>query len=204
MAVFPVSTISLNIQQPAENSFAFGSPRNYFAVIETVSITSVLQHYWETHSDATPSAFQARRAGSLLLEWLNDVRKKPAASAQDFSLPWQQDFVKWLGQEKNHTVATIAREMTSIAAAFNHGLKRGIVVDETGERRETQLLKYSVPVLYKVGEISRLTAKPEPMPRDWLPTWEQWPYSSTALARKPRPAPGTKTARTCFAMSSAP
>ena len=136
-------------------------------------ITTLLNHYWGTHSDFSPSAFQARRAGTLLMEWLTEIRKKPAANATDFSLPWQQDFVKWLGQEKNHAVSTIAREMTSLAAAFNHALKPSIIVDENGEKREMQLLKFAVPVLYKAEEISRLTAKPEPLPRDWLPTWVQ-------------------------------
>src|SRR5436189_363074 len=166
MAIFPVSTISAKIQYHPENGFTFESPRNSFGVTDNISITSILQHYWETHSDTTPSAFQARRAGSLLLEWLNNVRKKPAAKATDFSLPWQQDFIQWLGQEKNHAVATIAREMTSLAAAFNHALKRSIIIGEDGEKREAQLLKFPMPVLYKAEEISRLTTKPEPMPRD--------------------------------------
>ena len=153
--------------------FGFEGTSNKLQAKSHASITSILQHYWESHSDATPSAFQARRAGSLLLEWLTDIRKKPAANAADFSLSWQQDFVKWLGQEKNHAVATIAREMTSLAAAFNHALKRIIVVGKDGEKREVQLLKSAVPVLYKAQEISRLTAKPEPTPRDWLPTGAQ-------------------------------
>ena len=85
---------------------------------ENVLISTILNHYWVTHSDFTPSAFQSRRAGTLLMEWLADVRINPAPDASDFSLPWQQDFVKWLGLEKNHAVSTIAREMTSIAAAL--------------------------------------------------------------------------------------
>jgi len=168
--VFPEDTKSLTTRSDTKAAFLSGTPPNNLSEDGSASITSILQHYWESHSDATPSAFQARRAGSLLLEWLKDVRKKPAANATDFTLLWQQDFVKWLGQEKDHAVATIAREMTSIAAAFNYALKLSIVVDETGERREFQLLSSAMPVLYQSGEISRLTAKPEPTPRDWLPT----------------------------------
>ena len=169
----PAASKSSIPRSEMRDGFGFGRPPNNLRRKDHASITSILQHYWESHSDATPSAFQARRAGSLLLEWLTDVRNKPAANATDFSLSWQQDFVKWLGQEKNHAVATIAREMTSLAAAFNHALKRSIVVGEDGEKREVQLLKSAVPVLYKAEEISRLTAKPEPTPRDWLPTWAQ-------------------------------
>ena len=171
--IFPEVTKSLTTRSGAKAAFLFGRPPNNLCEDGSASITSILQHYWESHSDATPSAFQARRAGGLLMEWLKEVRKKPAANATDFTLLWQQDFVKWLGQEKDHAVATIAREMTSIAAAFNYALKLGIIVDETGERREFQLLSSAMPVLYQTGEISRLTAKPEPTPRDWLPTWAQ-------------------------------
>ena len=181
-----------------KGSFGFKGTPNKFQAKNNASITSILQHYWESHSDATPSAFQARRAGSLLLEWLTDVRKKPAANATDFSLTWQQDFVKWLGQEKNHAVATIASEMTSLAAAFNHALRRSIVVGEGGEKREIQLLNTTVPVLYKAGEISRLTAKPEPMPRDWLPTWPQMALFIDTIGAKTKTGAWDKNSENLF------
>ena len=139
---------------------------------ENALITTMLTHYWETHSDATPSAFQARNGGKLLVEWLVDVLKKPAASAADFTQPQQQEFIKWLATVKKHAVATIAREMGSIAAAFSHAVKR-IVVEEDGKKREVQLLKYAVPVIYMERDISRITGKPESTPRDWVPSWEQ-------------------------------
>jgi integrase len=171
--MWPAAPKSRTTGSGVKEGFGIVAPPHGVGVPEKSLISSILQYYWETHSDATPSAFQARRAGTLLLEWLTDIRKKPEADASDFTLPWQQDFVKWLGQEKNHAVATIAREMTSIAAAFNHALKRSVVVGEDGGTREVRLLKSAVPVLYRVQEISRITAKPEPTPRDWLPTWAQ-------------------------------
>lgn len=171
--VYHPASKALTSRSDMRDGFVFGRPPNKLGEDDNATIPAILQHYWESHSDATPSAFQARRAGSLLLEWLKHVRKKPAANVKDFSLPWQQLFIKWLGHEKNHAVATIAREMTSIAAAFNHALKPSIVVDGNGEKREVQLLNSAMPVLYQSGEISRLTAKPEPKPRDWLPSWAQ-------------------------------
>jgi len=139
---------------------------------ENAMVTAILKHYWETHSDKSPSAHQARRSGVLLVEWLLDVRKQPAATAADFSAPWQQEFIKWLHTDKGHVAATIARGMAVISAAFHHAVKR-IVVDDDDGKREVQLLKYAVPVIYKEDEISRITDLPVSTPRDWLPTWEQ-------------------------------
>lgn len=152
--------------------FVAARPRHKTGSPENVLITSVLQHYWKTHSDATPGAFQARRTGSLLMEWLIDVRKMPTATVADFSTPWQQEFIKWLAHAKDHAVATITRELCIVLAALNHAAKQ-IIVDENGEKREVQILKNAVSVIYKEKDVSRLTGKPESTPRDWVPTWEQ-------------------------------
>ena len=132
----------------------------------------VIKHYWKTHSDTTPGAKQAHRAGKLLVEWLLDVIEKPSAKVADFSKAWQHLFIKWLSEEKNHAVATISREMSIIAAAINHAVKRFIALDD-GEMREVQLLKNAVPVIYKQEEISRITSKPVGKPRQWVPSFEQ-------------------------------
>ena len=150
------------ITRPPEDGL---SPKNAL-------VTAILTHYWQTHSDATPSAAQARRAGELLVEWIVDARNKPAANAADFSIPWQHEFIKWLSEKKNHAVGTISREMSIIAAAFNHAVKR-IVIDDDNLKREVQLLKYAVPVIYKQDEISRLTSKPVSEPREWTPRFEE-------------------------------
>ncbi|CAN5476514.1 hypothetical protein BH10PSE7_BH10PSE7_15040 [soil metagenome] len=135
-------------------------------------MTAILDHYLESHSDATPGRVQARRAAELLVEWLVGVQRKTRATAADFSGVWQQEFIRWLAAEKKHACGTISREMSVIAAAMGHALKR-IIVEEEGKKREVQLLKFAVPVIYKNEEVSRLTGLAEPAPRDWLPTWEQ-------------------------------
>lgn len=139
---------------------------------EEVLVSVILKHYYETHSDHIPGAKQARRAGALLIEWLLDVRKNPKATAASFSAVWQQEFIKWLAVEYNHAVATISREMSVIGSAFNHATKK-VVVEKDGRKVEIQLMKYQVKVIYETDEISRLTGKPAPKARDWLPTWEQ-------------------------------
>jgi integrase len=115
----------------------------------------------------------------------------------EFSMPWQQEFIKWLGEEKNHAVATISREMTSVAAAFNHAVKR-IVVDDDGSKRVVQLLKYAVPILYKEEEISRLTLKPGPTPRSWLPTWEQMAQFIDTIGRRTSKGEWNKNSENLF------
>jgi integrase len=46
------------------------------------------------------------------------------------------------------------------------------------------MLKYAVPVIYKQQEISRLTSKPEPTSRDWVPTWEQLAKFIDAIGKR--------------------
>jgi integrase len=139
---------------------------------EKVLMSVILNHYYETHSDQIPGAKQARRSGALLLTWLLDVRDMPEATAASFSTVWQQEFVHWLATEHGHSVSTISRVMSVIFAAMNHAVKR-IVIETEGQKKEVQLLKFVVPVLYKTAQISKLTDKPEPVARSWLPTWEQ-------------------------------
>lgn len=178
-------------------SFVITRPPETGLAPESALITTMLTHYWENHSDETPSAFQARRAGALLVEWLVDVHKKPAATAADFSQPWQHEFIKWLATVKQHAVATIAREMGSIAAAFSHAVKR-IVVEEDGKKREVQLLKYAVPVIYLEQEVSRITGKPESTPRDWVPSWEQMARFIDTIGRQTSKGEWNKNSENLF------
>lgn len=134
-------------------------------------MVTVVQHYWSTHSDATRGAKQATRAGKLLLEWLS-ANDRSSAKADDFSTAWQHDFIRWCATVKKHAVGTISRNMSILAAAMNHAVKR-VVVEQDGVRREVQLMKYAVPVLYAQDEISKLTDKPKSRPRGWLPTFAE-------------------------------
>lgn len=195
--VSPRAAQSLATRPHGKFDLVLGSPPKNVGVDNHVSITSILQHYWETHSDATPSAFQARRAGGLLLEWLVDVREKPAATVVDFSTPWQQEFIKWLADAKDHAVATITREMCIILAAINHAAKR-IVIDENGDKREVQFLKDTVSVIYKEKDVSRISGKPESIPRDWVPTWEQTALFIDTIGRQTSKGKWNKNSENLF------
>jgi integrase len=123
-----------------------------------VTLISVLNRYWTEHSDRRPNPSGARRAGTLLLDFLGN----DAAKVSDLTKAKQIEYLHWLHAEHGYAVAYISRQQAVIAAAL-----RRAVGDGEG------MLARAPKVIVSPVEISAILDEPEPEPDNWHPTIEQ-------------------------------
>jgi integrase len=123
-----------------------------------VALIAVLHKYWTEHSDRKPNPSAARRAGSLLLDFLGNT-----ARVFDFTKAKQREFIAHL-HEKGLSVAYISRIQAIVAAALNRA--------KADDDDEGMLLR-APRVIVNPKMIAALLDAPEPEPDNWHPTIEQ-------------------------------
>lgn len=122
---------------------------------ESVMISVVMQRYYVEHIDHTRSRFQAHQAGDKLMSFLG-----AQATVGEFRAGKQLQFMRSLLGE-GYAVATIARMMSAINAAFNHAKR------EDADGRE--LLLRAPRLTYSDRAVAAALGVAEPTPKNWHP-----------------------------------
>ncbi len=140
---------------------------------ERVMIAAVLDHYCDHHSDSRASAFQARRAAELVIEFLAD-QSDIAAKVASFGPIRQRQFMAWSQDKLGHSPATIARNLSVLSSAFRFGASLQQVTDGFGRQTEVLLLDQVPSVVTSGSKVAELLNVAEPEANDWLPTFEEF------------------------------
>lgn len=85
----------------------------------------------------------------------------------------QSRLVVWLSTKFGHSPSYISRVLSVVAADCKFATKSGVHETPDGRIVETRLLKTMPEICYDIKWISGLTKKPEPRPRDYVPTFEE-------------------------------
>ena len=137
-------------------------------------LVAVLNHYFTSHSDHQSAAHVARRAGILILDFLeNECGWGAEVKVGEFSKGLQTRFAVWLSTKFGHSPSYISRVLSVIAAACKYATKSAVSETADGRIVETRLLKSMPEICYDIKWISELTKQPEPLPRDYVPTFEE-------------------------------
>lgn len=139
---------------------------------DRVMLAAVLTHYYESHSDALPSAGAARRAGELVLNFLSDVAELgDNVKCAAFTRGMQQRFAQWSAEQFDHSTAYISRNLSVISSAVQHAATP-FVREVDGQLVEVQLLTTAPKIFYDGGWIAKITGQPEPGSRDYVPSYK--------------------------------
>lgn len=136
-------------------------------------ILAALDHYYEHDVKDKPSGPQAFRAVEITKEFLQSLGEV-GASVSSFGPIRQREFMAWCQKTLEHTATTIARNLSVISAAFRYGKRLVVVVDDFGRKHEIQLLDMAPDVVTQADRVAELLDLPEPKPRDWLPTFDEF------------------------------
>ncbi len=141
---------------------------------DAVSIARALDHYYENDVKHKPSATQAFQAISLVHSFLKTLRLNSAPPVSSFGPIRQREFMQWCRENHDHSAAYIARLLSVVSAAFRFGKRLVVITDELGNKHEVQLLDMAPDVVTQAARVAELLELPEPTPRDWLPTFEEF------------------------------
>lgn len=141
---------------------------------ENALLLAVLNHYFTLHSDNQSSAHVARRAGALLLQFLEtECGLGAEVKVGEFTKGLQSRFVIWSSTKFGHSPSYISRILSVVAAACKFATRSTVHECSVGRVVETRLLKTMPEICCDIKWISGLTRKPEPRPRDYVPTFEE-------------------------------
>lgn len=141
---------------------------------DEVMLVSVLNHYFINHSDKKVSAGMARHAGDLILMFLEtECGHGPEVVVGKFTKGVQALYAIWAAQKHNHAPSYISRCLSVIAAACRFASKTVVQFGPDGQITESRMLNMMPEVCYDAKWLAEVTNKPEPKPRDVIPTFEQ-------------------------------
>jgi integrase len=156
VAEYALNTASLSAQEPQE-----------------ALLLAVLNHYFTSHSDNLSSAHVARRAGILVLQFLEtECGFGAGVKVGEFTKGLQSRFAVWSSNKFDHSPSYISRVLSVVAAACKFAIKSTVHETTGGRIVETRLLKAMPEICYDIKRITGFTKKPEPHPRDYVPTFE--------------------------------
>jgi len=141
---------------------------------EVVTVIRALDHYYENDVKAKPSGDQAFRAIAIWEQFEAQLRLNAPMTVADFGPIRQREFMRWSREKHSHSAAYIARVLSVVSASFRFGKKIAVITDELGNKREVQLLDMAPDVVTQAARVAELIDVPEPTPRDWLPTFEEF------------------------------
>lgn len=132
-----------------------------------------LNHYYDNDIGKKPSADQALRSMNLVSDFLKD-RMMPTAPVSAFGPIRQREFMRWCHDRHRHTANTIARTLSVVSAALRFGKRVVVIRDGLDNDREVQLLDMAPDVVTQAGRVAELIDLPAPLPREWLPSFEEF------------------------------
>lgn len=150
---------------------------------ERVMMLAALDHYYENDVKAKPSGEQAFRAISIIREFLSE-KMLPTANVASFGPIRQREFMQWSQEKFGHSPAYIARNLSVVSAAFQIGKKLLVVRDGLGNEHEVQLLDSAPEVITQAKQVAELLNVPEPKPRDWLPTFDEFGHFIDMIGKR--------------------
>ena len=140
---------------------------------EVVMLVVILTHYYENHSDSKPSAHAAKRAGVLVMEFLETECGFGAnVKVAQFTKGLQARFAQWSVEKFQHTPSYISRNLSVIAAACRFATKTIVKRTTYGQFEEIRILRLMPEICFDVKWLAEMTDRPEPKPRDYVPTYE--------------------------------
>ena len=141
---------------------------------DEVMLVAILNHYYVNHSDKKVSARMARHAGQLILEFLEkQCGYGPEVKIGAFTKGVQALYAIWASRERNHSPAYISRCLSVIAAACRFAAKTVVQLGPNGQVKENRILNSMPEICYDPKWLAEVINKPEPKPRDVIPTFEQ-------------------------------
>lgn len=140
---------------------------------DRVMLLVALDHYYENDVKNKPSDEQAFRAINLMKEFLS-AKMLPTATVASFGPLRQREFMTWSKEHYSHSANTIARNLSVVSAAFRFGKRVVVIRDGFGRAEEVQLLDMAPDVVTQAKRVAELIDLPAPMPREWLPTFEEF------------------------------
>jgi integrase len=141
---------------------------------EDTLLLAVCNHYFTSLSDNQNSAHVARRSGALVMLLLEtECGFGAEVKVGEFTKGLQSRFAVWTSTKFGHSPSHISRVLSVVAAACKFATKS--TVNDTPGRQtvETRLLRTMPEICYDIKWISGLTKRPEPRPRDYVPTFEE-------------------------------
>lgn len=123
---------------------------------DRVRLVSVFERYWTQHSDQRHNPSAARRAGTLLLDFIGYDAMAGEVEGR------QEDFIRHL-HGLGLSVAYISRVQSIMQAAFNRATKK----------KSGRMLTFAPEIIVKPQEIADMLDAPEPEPNNWHPTLKQ-------------------------------
>jgi integrase len=141
---------------------------------EHVMLVTILTHYYEHHADSRPSAHAARRSGELVMQFLEtECGFGAEVKVAQFSKGLQARFAQWSVEKFQHTPSYISRNLSVIAAASRFATKTIVKRTPSGLLEEIRLMRLMPEICYDVKWLAEVTDRPEPKPRDYVPTFEE-------------------------------
>lgn len=150
---------------------------------DRVMILAALDHYYDNDISGKPSADQAFRAISLVRDFLTE-KMLPTATVSAFGPIRQREFMTWCHKTHDHSANTIARNLSVVSASFRFGKRLVVVKDGLGNQHEVQLLDMAPDVTTQAARVAELLKLPAPVPREWLPTFEEFGRFVDAIDRR--------------------
>ena len=139
-----------------------------------VMLVAVLNHYFLNHSDQKVSVHVARRAGELVLTFLEqECGHRPDVKVGTFTKGLQALYAIWASKKHNHSSAYISRCLSVIAAACHFSAKTIVKFGPNGKITESRMLSTMPEVCYDPKWLAEILNRPGPKARDIIPTYEQ-------------------------------
>ena len=141
---------------------------------DDVMLVAVLNHYFMNHSDKKVSAHVARRAGDIVLTFLEtECGHGPDVKVGTFTKGMQALYAVWASKKHDHSPAYISRCLSVIAAACRYSAKTIVKFGADGQVTESRMLNMMPEICYDAKWLADIINKPEPKARDVIPTFEQ-------------------------------
>ena len=90
-----------------------------------------------------------------------------------FTKGLQALYAVWASKKHNHSPAYISRCLSVIAAACRYSAKTVVKLGQDGQVTESRMLNVMPEICYDAKWLADIINKPEPKPRDVIPTFEQ-------------------------------
>jgi integrase len=91
-------------------------------------LATILESYFVDVTDCKPSKAPARRAGAIVDRFFEDVKKRELPRVADLDEATQLELIAWCAVTLGHSVKTISRNMSVVAAAIAHAKIAGVDV----------------------------------------------------------------------------
>lgn len=148
-------------------AIVYGEPENEPLSPESVLMAQVLKFYMDSHGNGVRASNSARRACTLLNDYLKTVSAAPKVA--DFTMARQRAFMLWCRDEHGFKAKTIYTYLSTVKAAMARAVEPYLIYDSKGEEREVVVLNRPYIIHCRINLICDVTKLPRPGRREWIP-----------------------------------